>query len=225
MSTRRAYVDPATNELILMIRQQNQWIPDLEAMTAHRHGNVRVFNPFEDLFISTSRSQIGGQRVQTSWPMMQIEEEPLIRILLDHPWISMGEVYGSEVPIENIDELDQELDGVPTAVHSLRSRWDEIVRPQLSYEHFPLQIRQVQPRPVPSAPPPQPQVRPLPHHVSSILLERAEQEHAVCPISTEPITRATGSATSCGHLFQTEALRTWLSRHSTCPECRQPCAI
>jgi hypothetical protein len=67
----------------------------------------------------------------------------------------------------------------------------------------------------------QTQVRPLPKHVSDILLRDAETRGSTCPITMEPIKAAAAIATPCGHVFCADALAAWIaSDHSTCPECR-----
>ena len=78
--------------------------------------------------------------------------------------------------------------------------------------------------PYPSAPP-APALAPLPKHIATIVLERAAADGTLCPITMEPITPSSGVVSSCGHVFQGAALKEWLSGHTTCPECRQPCCI
>lgn len=64
--------------------------------------------------------------------------------------------------------------------------------------------------------------RPLPKHVADLLIRDAEARGSTCPITMEPIKVATATATPCGHVFSAAALATWISTHSTCPECRAP---
>ena len=71
-----------------------------------------------------------------------------------------------------------------------------------------------------SQPPP-----PLPKHIQTVVLERAETEGQTCPITLTPIKSATATVTSCGHIFQTAAIQEWLSENQTCPECRQICSV
>lgn len=61
---------------------------------------------------------------------------------------------------------------------------------------------------------------PLPKHVADLLIRDAEVRSAICPITMEPIKASTATATPCGHIFSATALNTWVSTHSTCPECR-----
>lgn len=60
----------------------------------------------------------------------------------------------------------------------------------------------------------------LPKHVADLLIRDAEARGSICPITMEPIKVATSTATPCGHVFTATALNTWVSTHSTCPECR-----
>jgi hypothetical protein len=76
--------------------------------------------------------------------------------------------------------------------------------------------------PEPSASPPLPAVRPapLPTHVAALLIADAVATGATCPITLNPITTDTAATTPCGHVFDREALTTWIDTgHMTCPEC------
>jgi hypothetical protein len=99
-----------------------------------------------------------------------------------------------------------------------------LVQPSLAAINLLLEAAALAPRPAPSAPA-APDTRPLPKHIATIVLERAAADGTLCPITMEPITPLSGVVSSCGHVFQAAALKEWLSGHSTCPECRQPCCI
>jgi hypothetical protein len=186
------------------------WIPDLQAMTNYRIGLSRVFQPYEDLVITMSPDR-------QNWPMMSQEEIADIGAILDHPWISVGEVIGPEVSEDRIPIFMENL------MNPQISTILDHVRPHLVYEGVP-QVRvrhRSNPTPVPNRPVPQS----LPIHIVKLLLERAEKEGSRCPITEEPLTMATASVTSCGHLFNTSAIRRWLSTAKGCPECRQTCVV
>jgi hypothetical protein len=59
-----------------------------------------------------------------------------------------------------------------------------------------------------------------PAHIIDAVLEHAEATKKTCPITMEPIEKATATVTACGHIFQKAALTQWLKTHQTCPECR-----
>lgn len=42
----------------------------------------------------------------------------------------------------------------------------------------------------------------------------------ICPITMEPIKKA--KALNCMHVFETDAIESWLREHNTCPICRSP---
>ena len=42
----------------------------------------------------------------------------------------------------------------------------------------------------------------------------------ICPITYDTINMRNSTLTSCGHVFNTEALSTWLERSVHCPSCR-----
>lgn len=80
--------------------------------------------------------------------------------------------------------------------------------------------------PSPSAPPAaETRPPPFPKHLADMVLRKAEADAASCPITMEPIKAADAAVTSCGHVFQSAAIREWLATHATCPECRQPCSV
>ena len=75
----------------------------------------------------------------------------------------------------------------------------------------------------PSAPPAQ--VAAMPKHIADLVLRDAENRGATCSITMEPIKVGSAAVTSCGHVFETSAIKEWLTTHSTCPECRQTCSV
>jgi hypothetical protein len=60
-----------------------------------------------------------------------------------------------------------------------------------------------------------------PAHIIDAVLEHAQATKKSCPITMEPIEKATATVTACGHIFQKAAIIEWLKTHQTCPECRQ----
>jgi SUMO ligase MMS21 Smc5/6 complex component len=67
--------------------------------------------------------------------------------------------------------------------------------------------------------------QPFPKHLVGQILATAEATNQLCSITMEPILTATAAITSCGHIFQRDAIAHWLTAHATCPECRQSCRI
>jgi hypothetical protein len=69
------------------------------------------------------------------------------------------------------------------------------------------------------APPPAPVA---PRHVLEILKQDAISKGDSCPISFTPFAECGSiTITSCFHLFETEALQTWLGTNRLCPTCKQ----
>lgn len=77
--------------------------------------------------------------------------------------------------------------------------------------------------------PPKPAATPtiptLPGYVTSLLLEDAISKKQDCPITMEPITKETSAVTSCYHVFDRDAIASWLVTHTTCPVCKQTCCL
>lgn len=65
----------------------------------------------------------------------------------------------------------------------------------------------------------------LPSHVATIMIHHAIHTGATCPITMEPLTAKNATVTSCGHVFDRDALRHWTTDHGSCPECRTPVSL
>jgi hypothetical protein len=233
-STTRTYIDPMTDEALLYQwdPEHRGWIPDIAAMAAWRVGDLRVYRPTAatDTFVTMP----GHVRR----PAMTDAELRDICATASRPWIPVSAIPTlTETDIARFDvwstTTDPEIQ-VPTT-------WESVTVPLLHYDtsiesrFFPsfnhdddlaisalLTIRHEVP--APSAPPAIAEQQPLPHHVATLVLERAVATGTTCPISMEPIQAIGASVTGCGHVFQTAALRRWMADHHTCPECRAPTA-
>ena len=68
-------------------------------------------------------------------------------------------------------------------------------------------------------------IKPLPKRVAWIIAEDAGKSGDKCAITMEPITPVTAAVTTCFHCFDHESIETWMQNHTTCPQCRERCAI
>jgi hypothetical protein len=68
-------------------------------------------------------------------------------------------------------------------------------------------------------------IKPLPKRVAWIIAEDAGKNGDKCAITMEPITPVTAAVTTCFHCFDHESIQTWMESHTTCPQCRERCAI
>jgi hypothetical protein len=66
---------------------------------------------------------------------------------------------------------------------------------------------------------------PPPAFVTALVVADAVAKADTCPITLSPITVANAAVTSCFHVFDGEAIATWLSEHKTCPVCKQATAV
>ena len=224
---RRFYIDPATGEFLFM-RWDNGWVPSMEPMRQQRAGALRIYTlePQQTLITMPHHER---------WTILYEDDEPAIRQSLEHPWILDGQATDG-LREDQIDEFDAAARAA--AYHTadvnhagpMSELLDTLLRPTLfmdaplrvvpatlSSYHQALAARQ------PSAPPALPPA--LPRHIADLVLAKAEADGQTCPITMEPIRRNTASITSCGHIFQTEAIREWLQTRYTCPDCRQPCRV
>jgi hypothetical protein len=60
----------------------------------------------------------------------------------------------------------------------------------------------------------------IPQHIFRCFVDAAIEKKEECPITMEPLTRDTVAATSCGHLFDREAIGRVLRDSGRCPTCR-----
>ena len=66
---------------------------------------------------------------------------------------------------------------------------------------------------------------PPPKFVGDALIAAAVASAAACPITLEPITPESAAATSCFHVFDANAIASWLASddsHGACPTCKAP---
>jgi hypothetical protein len=74
--------------------------------------------------------------------------------------------------------------------------------------------------PRPSAPFIQPAPVKIPTHIVRGFIESAIQKKEVCPITLETLVMGNVAMTSCGHLFERQAIVNSLASSNTCPNCR-----
>ena len=60
----------------------------------------------------------------------------------------------------------------------------------------------------------------IPSHILRCFVESAIQKNEVCPITLDALVMGNVAMTSCGHLFEKEALSSSLSTSNVCPTCR-----
>jgi len=219
---RRTYIDPHTNELLFMewSTHDDGWMPAKSTMIAWQQGNLRIYYP-RDIPYPTLITMPGAQR----WEIMSDTEEEDVRGLMVHPWIPDGQTIEGILE-EDIQTMEQTYQWLTTATsdtvainETLESARVPTLLLNMEYTIIPIQTS------TPHVPPPKTTLLPFPRHLVAAVLANAEREGATCPITMEPITKATAAVTSCGHIFQTEAITRWLTTHTTCPECREPTCI
>jgi hypothetical protein len=111
--------------------------------------------------------------------------------------------------------------GSPISLEFWRQRWEPgaIMEDLEKFLHPPVPVL----IPV-EAPPPKVKGGPkesIPAFVRNVLIADAVAKATTCPITMEPLTAANAAVTTCFHLFQKEAIGTWLRDHSSCPVCKQ----
>jgi hypothetical protein len=62
--------------------------------------------------------------------------------------------------------------------------------------------------------------------IADLVIKDAIQQQLSCPITMNPFTPETATCVApCYHLFDKEAITTWLETNDTCPECRERCSL
>jgi hypothetical protein len=217
MSQRCAYVD---TQILFMSwdSQKDGWVPALSTMQQHREGQLRVYQPSDNSgYLVTMPGHI---RWETKFDGDDIRE------VLEMPWVPAA-LQGMRE--DEIDELDAyRLTTIPTLHVDVAAPLTliELNIPSLFEERLAATIlASLSATQRPQLQRPSQKPKPLPKHIQTIVLERAESDGTSCPITLTPIRRATASVTSCGHIFQTAAIQEWLSENETCPECRGVCSV
>jgi hypothetical protein len=225
MSNNRSYIDPNTAEVLLLTTRQGEqpgWYPAVTTMSDILAGTTRLYRTTDtDQFVTVAEGEL------RFWPQLSIVEEPDVRALIPHPWITDGS-YGegltsAEVSVAEMLYSRLSADTVTYTTTELTATMETALRPLLDWPALDPtlimipSVRIVYGEPAAAQPPPPP----LPKHVAALVIDKAVSEGAQCPITMETLTKEAAAVTSCGHVFQAEALRTWLSARGTCPECRQ----
>ena len=209
---RRSYIDPETHEFLLLEwnTQCDGWHPAMPTLQSWQRGLTRIYRPSDR---PTTLITYPGH---IAWPLLTASEEPDIRNLLEHPWIqSTFAIDGfREEQIDCADAIQQFelLDPGPAVDHDLAAA----ILASMSSVHREANTREGRSKATP---------QPFPKHLVTQILTKAETDNQLCAITMEPISAATATITSCGHIFQKAAITHWLSDHTTCPECRQPCSL
>ena len=239
---RRTYMEPETGDLLFLewSTHDDGWMPAKVTMSAWQQGRLRIYYPTD-----TDQQMMITMPGAEQWPFLQPTEEPDVRGVMVRPWIPDGQAIEG-VREQDIEPMDRTYDvltvsDIATATSSSASGAD--IEHFEHFEHFeshriptlviPMTydlIRVVRPPPPPQRqPPPLPavpvDVKAFPRHLVAAVLANAAANNAICPITMDPITPDTATVTSCGHVFQTEAIRHWLTTNAICPECREPTCI
>lgn len=62
--------------------------------------------------------------------------------------------------------------------------------------------------------------------VADLMIADAVSKGETCSITLNPLTQETATCVApCYHIFEKEAIQTWLATKHTCPECREPCSL
>jgi len=217
---RRTYMDPATGDLLFLewSTHDDGWMPAKATMTAWQQGHLRIYYP-RDIPYPTLITMPGAEH----WPLLRDTEEEDVRGVMARPWIPDGQAFEGvrEQDIERMEQVYIEATATAPADETLEAARVPMLYMPMTYDIFRVERP---PPPNPDAVTPTP-LKPFPRHLVAAVLANAVANNANCPITMEPITPATATVTSCGHVFQTEAIAHWLTTKNECPECREPTCI
>lgn len=202
-SHRRSYTDPATHEILLQSTEEGGWTPAIDT----RRRTYTDPATHEILLLEWTAEEGGWTPAIDTLRAWQTGLVDLCR----HP---------------STDTVMTVPDGLCWPLLTTEEECDvmyAIPKPWIAPHH----IQIMTPMSAPVAPVQRPAAAAVaavhfPRHLVHPVLAHAEATHAICAISLEPITTTNATVTPCGHIFQTAAIREWLSQSSLCPECRAP---
>lgn len=202
---RRSYIDPETREFLLLEwnTETAGWYPAMPTLRGWQCGLTRIYRP------SDRPTTLITYPDRKEWPQLTAADTNTgTMVLLERPWIASTFAIDAyrEDEIELADEDEDQL----FAESEAEAAYDITVAILAT---MPLQTQS------------QSHQQPFPKHLVGQILTTAEATNQLCSITMDPIRTATAAITSCGHIFQRDAIAHWLTAHATCPECRQPCRI
>lgn len=173
---------------------------------------------------------------------MFVVEDPRYNIRFRTEWHSVGRTLYSmldanPIPVINIDRnhdlpcLEDNclrvVEGDRRELHLWEQRWNPHVVIRLLHERDRERDREERrarppaPAPVPVAP------TPVPKFVANALIRDAVAKNDTCPITMEPLTAETTAVTHCFHLFERNAIATWLASDAghACAVCKTPTVL
>lgn len=234
----RVFIEPHAGTLLFMHWDSvaGGWTPHMPTIEGWQQGSTRLYRTGPTQWITMTSFERGTQRQY--WGILRRDEEIDIRAVMDHPWIEPRHVF-TTIPEEVIPDFDAVLEDrmineedSPYWNHPLFELLDGA--PPMGFP-IPRPFTMI---PVPSAPrsdpvPSAPRADPvpsaptqaLPVHVVNLLIQQACDSHQRCPITMELLEPRGTAVTTCGHLFDADAIRQWFTTRRTCPTCRQPAGL
>lgn len=204
----------------LFMKQEspNIWIPDIDMLEIYRTASPppRIYKVADTPTYIT----VDNNGIQRTWSTL--DDAATVRQIVEGLWISNDEIY-QDFPADDIASFDTWVRERSFVLEDMpgRTEWDDHLRPQVDRpQREPFVLLTL--FEIPTAPPVRRTGVSLPPHVSAILIAHAVSTGATCPITMEPIDATTATTTPCGHVFSGPALRNWLDKRHTCPECRAP---
>lgn len=233
----RVFIEPTAGTLLFMHWDSaaDGWVPHLETMEGWQHCSTRIYQigPTQWITITSGDKYSYRSQIVQRWGILRRDEEVDIKAVLDHPWIEPRQVF-TTIPEEVVQDFDTVLEDrllneedSPYWNHPLMRLLDGA--PPMGFP-IPRPFTMI---PVPSAPrgdvgsskTPEPQSSRLPVHVVNLLIQQAVASQQRCPITMELLVPRGTAVTTCGHLFDAEAIRQWFTTRQTCPTCRQPAGL
>ncbi len=239
----RSYMNPITRQWVFLEYNTNygRWFPHNATMRSWAHGTTRVYRPADNpatlitmpdkqhwpamspseyLYISTSdvpESWIANNQIISSLDEYEIDIHDCMAFEPPPPPnVTSGTVFSRDAP--QLTPLTM-LAGVllslgPAQPHGppplILSVLERVADEPTGTSGFPPTAGRLSDVSLSALPP----------HVSAIMIQHAVNTGATCPITMEPLTAKNAAVTSCGHIFDRDALVRWSADHGTCPECR-----
>lgn len=231
MMNPRSYMNPVTHQWVFLEYNTDygRWFPHAATMRVWAQNQIRVYRPVDNPATLITMPD------KLQWPAMSPSEYPYIATAdVPESWVSNSQI-NTALNEDEIDDYDRIISEPQPQLSPLTMLAGILLSmgPPSAHGPPPLILSVLEHESIASLLQPQiantvlPPVRPqsvahsaLPPHVAAIMIEHAAATGATCPITMETLTAKSAAVTSCGHVFDRDALARWSADHGTCPECR-----
>jgi len=192
---RRIYIDPDTGDYLLMSWNdlREGWMPNVSKVKEILDGTLFLYRVNHSTCITYNSTA-----PMLTWKVMTTDETFKIKSVIPKPWI----------PYRLLRELPANA-ATNTVITDIVDSMLMLMTLSSYYSDD-----------TASTPP---SIKPFPKQWLQLVLDATEKRNEECAITSERLTVKNASVTTCGHVFETNAIKKWLQSNPLCPNCREPC--